>query len=663
LTGKARPSKASWPRVVLAALAVSQFFFVFWVGFTLYPWRRRELAVLALLGAIASALVLRWARSRHHLAGRMLLAGCGTSVLLAVLVTQYIRNRAINLPDLSGTRLRVTGPDLIARSFITESPDPVAADPPIGPWRPARGEPPGRAFERHSMLPMDDLLAAYVRTRDTRFLQRAESMTLSWIRANSAWAVRPPSEFSWGDHATALRLMRFLHFWNLWRQSPLCGADEAELVERSILAHGAYLADSAFYTWRHNHGVDQDIALTDLALMSDGPRAEAWYRIAQRRLKITLGDLVWPSGITREHSPGYGLSTTKNLAALAEMLQRAGRSEDADEVNGVTTRMRSALAEFVEPSGILVPFGDTHGDAGPGTAMMVGPDSGNRLRPFLEEGYAFLREPVTQSGDGWFLAVSAASNPGFAHKHCDDLSFVLSKGRRRMLVDPGAYSYFPDRWRHYFLSCDAHNTASLGGVFQHGAYFATGTGSARLHSAVDSGSIVVINGSRDLEDGGQQERSWAWIPGHGLVVADRITGPSSTVQLSYHLGSGLRARSDGSSAFVESETGLPLAVIRGFRKGVELRLIQGWVSPSIDRREQAPVLLQSDSLRPSLFVTEFVLAGLPPLGDTVPSVITAVNSSGAGAEVRIHTPAGDWILDLGGPPGHQALRSAGVRSH
>jgi hypothetical protein len=232
-----------------------------------------------------------------------------------------------------------------------------------------------------------------------------------------------------------------------------------------------------------------------------------------------------------------------------------------------------------------------------------------------------------------------------------------------VLVDPGAYSYVPDQWRQYFLSCDAHNTASIGGFFQRGIYFATGTGSARLHSAVDSGSIVVINGSRDLEDGGRQERSWAWIPGHGLVVADRITGPSRRVQLSYHLGSDLRARSDGSSAVVESGTGVPIAVIREHRKGIELRVEQGWVSPSVDRRVQAPVLAQSDTLRPSLFVTEFVLAGLPADGRTAPSVVTALTSSGEGAQVRIHTPTGDWILELGGQPGHQALRSAAVRSH
>jgi uncharacterized heparinase superfamily protein len=54
-----------------------------------------------------------------------------------------------------------------------------------------------------------------------------------------------------------------------------------------------------------------------------------------------------------------------------------------------------------------------------------------------------------------------------AHGHADALAFTLSAAGREFLVDPGTFAYHTEKkWRDYFRSTAAHNTAVIDGVDQ-----------------------------------------------------------------------------------------------------------------------------------------------------------------------------------------------------
>jgi len=54
-----------------------------------------------------------------------------------------------------------------------------------------------------------------------------------------------------------------------------------------------------------------------------------------------------------------------------------------------------------------------------------------------------------------------------AHGHSDALSFILSTGGKKFLIDPGTYAYHTQiEWRDYFKGTSAHNTIRIDGVNQ-----------------------------------------------------------------------------------------------------------------------------------------------------------------------------------------------------
>ena len=70
--------------------------------------------------------------------------------------------------------------------------------------------------------------------------------------------------------------------------------------------HGEYTANSQNYMWGHNHGIYQDRALIQLAvLFPNFEQSDEWLNIGLYRLSLHLEDGVTPSGIHKEHSPSY----------------------------------------------------------------------------------------------------------------------------------------------------------------------------------------------------------------------------------------------------------------------------------------------------------------------------------------------------------------------
>lgn len=343
-------------------------------------------------------------------------------------------------------------------------------------------------FRLHVMDYLYTLVNAYRQTDNLRYLKRAEELILDWISDNSDYYFLPPSGFSWGDHSTALRLTNWLYFWEEWSKSSLFTSSKMKLVLSSIVAHAERLADPKFYNNHHNHGISQDIALLSAtSVFPEIGKSTEWRRLACNRLKDQINFAVSPNGVHLEHSPGYhfyGLEQIQEINKLINNMSALGGLKDDFDIDleELITKMIRYVKYIVQPNGKIATIGDT----GPGniktfTSLLepfIDKDKGleyiltngnsgslaDTAISFNDEGYAIIRDsnggkiPFEKS---FYLFFTTAANKWRAHRHYDELSFILSYGGYDLLIDPGNYSYKNDQYRSFIISPKAHNTITV----------------------------------------------------------------------------------------------------------------------------------------------------------------------------------------------------------
>lgn len=211
----------------------------------------------------------------------------------------------------------------------------------------------------HSLQYLHFILGRYRETGEVRYLITAETIVIDWVDDNSAWFFRPPSEFSWDDHAVSLRSLVLLDFLKCWVGSGRPTEEKVRKILRSLGAHASYLGSAKRYFHRHNHGIDADIALLSIAVAIPAFAESArWRATAIERLREQLKETISPSGVHLEHSPSYHLSTLQHLHELHRFARAMQVQEFAgDDFRAMLSRMAEYARRMPMPDGRLVPFG------------------------------------------------------------------------------------------------------------------------------------------------------------------------------------------------------------------------------------------------------------------------------------------------------------------
>ncbi|MBI4600419.1 MAG: alginate lyase family protein [Planctomycetes bacterium] len=480
----------------------------------------------------------------------------------------------------------------------------------------------------HAMPYVEWLTDSFVATRDGRFLERAEDLVLDWIEDNLFCLGSPPSRMSWHDHATALRVRAWLPFWEQWVKSHLFDEPKAELLLRAVAAHGERLASEAFYTRSHNHGIDQDVALIAIATaFPELRKAREWRDLACARLRTQVFETISPAGVHLEHSAGYHFHTLGVLTAACDFMSRHGIAVEGLDLEEVLRKMARVAAYLIQPDGHIVPIGDTthepsldtsdpvlalHAERDPVLRFALtrgregSPGDGSVV--FEREGYAIFRDawrPEPDFEKGLHVVLTAAANPGLAHKQADDLSFTFFGLGRELIVDPGHYSYDElDPARRYAVSARAHNVVLVDGEGFSGY-------SARIEAHALQEGHAVVQASHDNYPGLRHRRTLLYVRPATLFVIDEVGpagaggGPAAArvFEQLFHLGPGLKPLVGPGRSSVRAASGGP------GEPGVELRVVamvdgkgtaevvegqaeplQGWISRGHRDLRPAPVL-------------------------------------------------------------------------
>jgi uncharacterized heparinase superfamily protein len=305
----------------------------------------------------------------------------------------------------------------------------------------------------------------YLQTLDGIYPLSGLLLIRDWIEQNPAG-----TPDSWDPFPISLRLVNWIKYLSRI-DLPLSGLQP---LLPSVYQQALWLEHSLEYHLMGNHLFKNAKALVFCGIFFRGRDADRWLSKGIRLLNKELGEQILPDGGHFERSPLYHSMVLEDCLDLLNVCEH---STDHRLIL-LSHRLRKLLPEMM---GFLV--GMTHPDcqialfndavfgieAAPGdlrtyyeklTGKEV-PSPSGLAWSFPVTGY-FIMSPRT--GERLFIdcgPVGPDHQPG--HSHCDTLSFELSLGGMRVVVDSGCFQYDDGEMRRYNRGNYGHNTVTIDG--------------------------------------------------------------------------------------------------------------------------------------------------------------------------------------------------------
>ncbi len=540
-------------------------------------------------------------------------------------------------------------------------------------------------LNRHQWLV--HLAKAYHFTHDERWAEQALAHIDAWIEANPR-----KRGINWASSLEiAFRAIAWLWVLYLLRDAKALTADRFGRIVR-VLAVGGRQVEHHLSTWfsPNTHLTGEALGLLYLGCALPGLNAAAhWRHLGMAILAEHMPVHVRADGSYVEQSTHYARYTVDFLIHAIALGRRSG-VEVPRELTDALRRGAVFLRNVARPDGTIPLIGDDDG----GRVLFLDPGPADNVRPTLaaaaaiigdstlafpagapSEEVAWLLGPATLYAqaaapvstptggsrffpdggfaalrDGWGSEASLAvfdcgvhgmGNGG--HAHADLGSLDLTVRGRRVIADPGTWTYLTeggarDRFReaaaHAVAMVDGEGSAEPGGAFSWTRIPRVVTCSAHLSAECD---IVAFShdGFRHLEDPVDHRRALLRVRRDYWLVIDtfRSVRPHH-VSISYPLASGLRAVLDGSRAVI-ADGGGDVARFLTTVATCDWCVEDAWTSTAYGRREPAMRLVQRMS-----FTGELIAATLVQPADGAPLAALRVVGSGGEAQLVVEFLSG-----------------------
>lgn len=363
-----------------------------------------------------------------------------------------------------------------------------------------------------------------------------------WHRALIArWIAEcPPAKgTAWEPYPTSLRIVNWLK-WLEAGHAPVPGMLD------SLAVQIRHLSRRLEWHLLGNHLFVNAKALVMAGILFEGAEADRWRETGLRILRRQIPEQILADGGQFERSPMYhALALEDMLDLLNAARRRTGVLSEADRsrILAPIAPMRRFLMAMCHPDGEVSLFNDSAMGVAPSPGDLEGYARGLGLGPVEApgEGVTVLRESGfarLAAGDAVVLADVGPVGPDYlpGHAHADTLSFELSIGSRRVLVNSGTSQYGLGEERLRQRGTAAHNTVSVGGADSSEVW--GGFRVARRARVTDlsfdsfseSGRGVELraahDGFRRLAGCGDHSRAWhlesTGDGGGGLEIRDRL---------------------------------------------------------------------------------------------------------------------------------------------
>ena len=364
-----------------------------------------------------------------------------------------------------------------------------------------------------------------------------------WIAENP-----PTMGNGWELYPISLRVVNWIK-WHL-------GGQRLEASwQDSIATQVRWLESHLEWHLLGNHVLANAKALVVAGLCFAGPEAERWLAKGLDIYRHELGEQILSDGGHFELSPMYHAIILNDLLDLLNMSRAFGFECGAffASLPVLLMRMRQWLSAMTHPDGDISFFNDASFGIAPATADLERYATRLGLAPvsLLGDGlYRLNASGYIRVNCGPFCAFLdlAAVGPDYipGHAHADSLSFELSIGAERVIVNGGTSTYTPSQDRAAQRSTVAHSTVSINGENSSemwGSFRVARRAQVCDVETIEQPERCVISGSHDgyhrLTGRPTHRRTWR-VDNRTVSVADRIIGRGMHNAVArFHLGRGV----------------------------------------------------------------------------------------------------------------------------
>lgn len=380
---------------------------------------------------------------------------------------------------------------------------------------------------RYNLHYFDDLVSYGWRDRTALHAR----LILRWIAENP-----PASGTAWEPYPLSRRIVNWIK-WLCAGNAPVPG-----MVE-SLAKQTQWLTRRLEYHLLGNHLFANAKALVFAGVFFTGETASKWFATGDAILKRELGEQMLPDGAHFELSTMYHSLAVEDLLDLINILV-ASDDRDAPPRKALAERCRTHAASALgwmlgmrHPDGEIAFFNDAAIGIAPapdeladyGAALEIRPRRFGKVSHFAHSGYIHA-----ERGQATLLADVARIGPDYlpGHAHADTLSFELSLGLERFLVNGGTSLYGTSPERNRQRGTAAHNTVIVDGENSSEVWagFRVGRRAYPFDVTVrENDEAIFLAGAHDgyrwLAGKPLHRRSWT-LDSVSLTVTDHITAPA-----------------------------------------------------------------------------------------------------------------------------------------
>ena len=385
---------------------------------------------------------------------------------------------------------------------------------------------------RYNLHYFDDLNAeaAFKRREDHREL-------IEWWIAENL----PVKGTAWEPYPTSLRIVNWVK-WSL-QAGPL-----SQNALRSLANQARWLMKRLEIHLLGNHLLANAKALIFAGLFFEGHEADKWLKKGQALLLKQLPEQVLGDGGHFELSPMYHALVLEDLLDLINIFQCYSTVQSSSLFQILvshTSRMCGWLYSMCHPDGEISFFNDAAIGIAPAPRELFGYAERLKVEVIVNsEALVHLQHSgyIRLESRGMVALLDVAPvGPDFipGHAHADTLSFELSLGKKRFLVNSGTSCYGESAERLRQRGTAAHNTVQLDAKDSSEVWkgFRVARRARPQDLIVASGMVPVVScahdGYRALPGHPLHRREWKLL-GRSLIVTDWIQGSQANAVARFH---------------------------------------------------------------------------------------------------------------------------------
>ena len=394
----------------------------------------------------------------------------------------------------------------------------------------------------------------------------------------AAWlAQNPPGRGDgWEPYPTALRIVNWVKWW-------AGGAPATPAALQSLAVQVRWLRRRLEWHLLGNHLFANAKALVMAGLFFEGPEPDAWLAEGLRILDAEIPEQILGDGGQFERSPMYHALALEDMLDLVNALQAWAPAQVQAQVPTLApaTHRLSAWRQCAagmlhwlrcmsHPDGGIAFFNDgAHGvapandeleryAAALGITADAAPAEG--VTHLADSGYVRLAWGDTHA---WLDVAPVGPDYLPGHAHADTLSFELSFGAQRVVVNGGTSRYGLGPEREFERSTAAHSTVQVAGQNSSEVWsgFRVGRRARVVELHMQGRSVEAAHdGYRHLPGAPLHRRRWV-LRRDGLIVTDAVTPGQQEAVARFHLAPGLELHADGGHRWNITRAGQPVATV------------------------------------------------------------------------------------------------------